>query len=116
MVSNANGNTFRLNHVNLNSNYLDGVSVSSNNKHVWSVAACCLCDEIDENINYYKPRFVGNNYTCSELDYLWRNQQQCGTDSSWVFKVLPPKTADIIVRVSNDQASGDEDIALTDIQ
>ena len=43
--NNANGNTFRSNNVNLNSNYLDRVSVSSNHYHVWSFAANCLCDE-----------------------------------------------------------------------
>ena len=47
--NNADGNNFGSNNVNLNSNYLDGVSVSSNNGHIWSYAAGCLCDE--DNLN-----------------------------------------------------------------
>ena len=115
--NNADGNTFRSNNVNLNSNYLDGVSVSSNNKHVWSFAAGCLCDEDarNDNNNHNKPRFVGNDYTCGIFYYLWRSQQ-CGSDSSWFFKMLPPTTADITVRVCRDQASSEEDIALTELE
>ena len=60
--NNADGNTSRSNNVNLNSNYLDGVSVSSNNEHVWSFAAGCYCDEVIRNVNNnnpHKPIFVG---------------------------------------------------------
>ena len=56
--NNADGNTFRSNNVSLNSNYLDGVSVSFNNKHVWSFAAGCLCDEDANGYNPSKPRFI----------------------------------------------------------
>ena len=112
-VNSLNG--FR--NVNLNSNYLDGVSVSSNNKHVWSFAGGCFCDEDtnDNNNNPNKPIFVGNDFTCSTLDYLWRSQQ-CGSDSSWFFKRLPTTTADITVRVCRDQASSEEDIALIELE
>ena len=108
-------NGFR--NVNLNSNYLDGVSVSSNNEHVWSFAAGCLCDEdtSSNNNNPNKPRFVGNDYICNGYRYLWRSQQ-CGSDSSWFFKMLPTTTADITVRVCRDQESNDEDIALTELE
>ena len=103
--------------VNLNSNYLDGVSVSSSNEHVWSFAAGCLCDEdgISNNNNPNKPRFVGNDYTCSNVRYLWRSQQ-CDSHSSWLFKWLPTTTADITVRVCRDQGSNDEDVALTKLE
>ena len=116
---NAAGNTFRSNNANLNSNYLDGVSVSSNNEHVWSFAAGCLCDEdnrSDDNNNPNKPIFVGNDYTCSNFRELWMSKQQCGSDSSWFFKMLPTTTSDITVRVCRDQASSDEDIALTELE
>ena len=116
--NNADGNTSRSNNVNLNSNYLDGVSVSSNNEHVWSFAAGCYCDEVIRNVNNNnpnKPIFVGNDFTCSTFEYLWRSQQ-CGSDSSWFFKMLPPTTADITVRVCRDQASSEEDIALTELE
>ena len=115
--NNADGNTIRSNNVNLNSSYLDGVSVSSNSEHVWSFAAGCFCDEDTKsnNNNPNKPLFVGNDYTCSIFRDLWRSQQ-CGSDSSWIFKMLPTTTSDITVRVCRNQASSDEDIALTELE
>ena len=113
--NNADGNTFRLTNGDKNSNYIDGVSVNSNNEHVWSFAAGCLCDEDASSSNPNKPRFVGNNYTCMGLEYLWWSQQ-CGSDSSWFFKILHPATADITVRVCRDQGSRDEGIALTELE
>ena len=103
--------------VSLNSNYLDGVSVSSNNEHVWSFAAGCFCDEetSSNNNNRNKPTFVGNDYICSGYRYLWR-YQQCGSHSSWFFKRLPTTTADITVRVCRDQGSNDGGIALTELE
>ena len=89
--------------VNLNCSYLDGVSVSSNNEHVWSFAGDYSCEDIN---NSNKPRFVGNYYTFSELTYMWV-YQQCGSDSLWFFKMLLPTTADITVRVCRDQVSSD---------
>ena len=41
--------------VNLNCSYLDGVSVNSNNEHVWSFAGGYSCEDIN---NSNKPRFV----------------------------------------------------------
>ena len=96
--------------VSLNSNYLDGVSISSNNGHVWSFGGGCYCGN-----SFNKPRFVGNDYICSVGYYLWRSQQ-CGSDSSWFFKMLPPTTADITVRVCRDQGSSYEGIALTELE
>ena len=97
---------------NLGTNYLDGVSVSSNNEHIWSFAGGCSCGD---NINPNKPEFVGDDYICSANARLWRFQQ-CGSDSSWFFKMLPPTTADITVRVCRDQGSSYEGIALTELE
>ena len=115
--NNADGSTFRSNNVNLNSNYLDGVSVSSNNEHVWSFAANCLCDEdsANNNNNRNKPIFVGNDYACGPFRDLWRSQQ-CGSDSSCFFKMLPTTTSDITVRVCRDEPSSEEDIALSELE
>ena len=97
---------------NLGTNYLDGVSVSSNNEHIWSFAGGCSCEEGNHP---NKPEFVGDDYICSAHQYLWRSQQ-CGSDSSWFFKILPTTTADISVRVCRDQASVEESIALTELE
>ena len=116
--NNADGNTFRSINGNLNSNYLDGDFVISNDEHVWSFGAGCLCDEYNKNgnnNNLNKPRFVSNDYTCSNFRDLWWSQQ-CGSDSSWFFKMLPTTTSDITVRVCRNQASCDEDIALTELE
>ena len=96
----------------LNSNYLDGVSVRSNDEHVWSFAGGCDCSDNIPN----KPRFVGNDYMCNSTDYLWRDKQQCGSDSTWFFRMLPPTTSDITVRVCRDHARDVKDIALTQLE
>ena len=116
--NNADGNTFRLKDVILNSIYLDGVSVSFNNEHVWSFAAGCFCDEDTDNNNNNpnKPLFVGNDYTCSSFRDMWVSKQQCISDSSWFFKMLPNTTSNITVRVCRDQASSVEDTALTELE
>ena len=88
--------------VNLNRNYLDGVSIRSNNEHIWSFAAGCRCGDNNDPNNPNKPRFVGNDYICNQENDLWRSQQ-CGSHSSWFFKILPPTTADITVRVCRDE-------------
>ena len=97
---------------NLNSNYLDGVSIRSNNEHVWSFAAGCVCGY---NNDHNKPEFVGNDYICNQESNLW-GSQQCGSDSSWFFKVLPPTTADITVRVCRNQVRAVEYFALTQLE
>ena len=98
---------------NINSNYLDGVSITCNGLHVWSFAAGCDCMTD-------KPSFIRDDFTCGghkgDLDhppeYLWESQQ-CGTNSTWFYKELTPTTADITVRICRDQGRHDEDLALT---
>ena len=114
--NNADGSTVRSNNIILNSNYLDGVSVSSDNEHVWSFGGGCFCDEDKHNDNPNKPIFVKNDFTCGNLRHLWKSKQKCDTNSSWFFKMLPTKTSDITVRVCRDQASSEEDIALTELE
>ena len=97
----------------ISSNYLDGVSITSNGLHVWSFAAGCDCMTD-------KPSFIRNDFTCGgrkgDLDhppeYLWESQQ-CSTSSMWFYKELMPTTAEISVRICRDQARSDEDLALT---
>ena len=108
----AFGRLYGFRDVNLDRNYLDGVSIRSNNEHIWSFAAGCSCGD---NNNPNMPRFVGNYYICNLETVLWRSQQ-CGSHSSWFFKRLPPTTADITVRVCRDQARDVGDFALTQLE
>ncbi len=49
---------------NISKNYVDGVSVTSNNEHVWTFAAGCDC-------NSRKPDTISSNYTCDEHPSHW---------------------------------------------
>ena len=51
---------------------------------------------------------------CDVCIYLWRSQQ-CSSDLSWFFKVVPPNTADIIVRVCRDESSNKDDMDPTEL-
>jgi len=105
---------------NLSSNYLDGVSITANGKHVWSFAAGCECN--DE-----KPNFIGEKYICDGIvfkqgkpksyyhNFLWENQQ-CQNSSSWFYSDLDSTTADIEVRICRDQERTDEDLGITAIE
>ena len=102
------------NFTNLNSNYLDGVSISTNGQHVWSFAAGCNCLNTRN-----KPTIIGQDYTCDgiqaghfEYDGLLWASQQCGRNSTWFYKVLSPTTTDIKVRICRDQFRSDEDLAI----
>ena len=112
--NNFHGSTFRsVNNNNVKDNYLDGVSITTATKHIWSFAGGCSCGEIT---NPNKPRFVRKDYICDSNSQLWESQQCNNLDSSWFFKRLTPITADIAVRVCRDQAQYDEDITLTALE
>ena len=106
------------NFMNLNSNYLDGVSISTNGLHVWSFAAGCNCRNTTN-----KPTIIGEDYTCdgvqaAENDYyelLWPSQL-CGKNATWFHKILPPTTTDIKVRICRDQNREDEDLAIKTLE
>ena len=58
-----------------NSNYLDGILVTTNGFHVWSYAARCDCN------NNVRPIFIKGDYTCggsyAQLPYqklFWESQ------------------------------------------
>ena len=106
--------------LSLADNYLDGISISSNSSHIWSLGAGCSC-------NSYRPEFVGNDWICNMNTRgcnrdslcsppLW-SMQRCGEDTQWFFKKLPsPFSADIEVRVCRDQNSYFEDLAMATIE
>ena len=104
----------------LDSNYLDGVSISTNTYHIWSFAGGCNCN------NPQKPKFIGDHYICNGSYYrnfmkpheelIWENQQ-CNENSDWFFRTsLPSNATDIRVRICRDQGRDDEDIALTELE
>ena len=105
-----------INFRNLNNNYLDGVSISTNGRHVWSFAAGCNCRNA---IN--KPTIIGQDYTCDGVHPghsvydVWASQQ-CGRNSIWFYKVLPPTTTDIKVRICRDENRSNEDLALKTLE
>ena len=101
----------------LNTNYLDGVSISTNGQHIWSFAAGCNC----RNTNN-KPTIIGQDYTCdgvaNSIDYVgivWTSQQ-CGRNSNWFYKVMSPTTTDIKVRICRDENRINEDLALKKLE
>ena len=104
----------------LDSNYLDGVSITTNSYHVWSFAGGCNCTVPQ------KPDFIGEHYICNgshhskfmkpHEELIWKNQQ-CNETSDWFFRTsLPSNVTDIRVRICRDQARCDEDIALTELE
>ena len=105
----------------LDSNYLDGVSISTNSYHIWSFAGGCSC--IDD---LHKPDFIGDYFICNgshhksltvpHEELIWENQQ-CNENSDWFYRTsLPSDATDIRVRICRDQARADEDIALTELE
>ena len=109
------------NNMNLRSNYLDGVSITSNDfHHIWSFAAGCTCMQ-----NTEIPMGIGSHYICDGLigtkvtkpheELVWENQQ-CGGNSSWFFRNLTSSTADILLRICRDQDRADEDLAITNLE
>ena len=112
------GSTARpINFRNLNNNYLDGVSISTYGRHVWSFAAGCNCHNTNN-----KPTIIGQDYTCGGsardtryVGILWASQK-CGRNSIWFYKVLPPTTTDIKVRICRDENRSNEDLALKTLE
>ncbi len=107
--------------MNISANYVDGLSVTFNNEHVWTFAAGCDC-------NSMKPDTIGSNYVCDEPSpscsagsfcstHLWESQK-CGNPSSpWFLRTLDrPTAANIKVRVCRDQGRDDEDLAISKLE
>ena len=104
----------------ISSNYLDGVSITSNGEHVWSFAAGCKCNNIPN-----KPNFVGDHFSADGLtaisndmfntNLLWKFQK-CNTMSNWFHRILPSTNSDITIQVCQDQSLDDEEIAIAEIE
>ena len=105
----------------LDSNYLDGVSITTNSYHIWSFAGGCSCTD-----DLHKPDFIGDYFICNgshhesltgtHEELIWENQQ-CRENSDWFFRTsLPSNATDIRVRICRDQTRADEDIALTELE
>ena len=125
---------------NVNSNYVDGISITNGHprRHVWSYIAghqenfginLCPC-----STGSAPPSAVGNNYFCESgcpgninvntfysNDRLW-DGEQCGVIERgccsapglpWFHKTLSSPTSDYIeLRLCCDQGTSDEDVAL----
>ena len=107
----------RRSQMELFSNYLDGVSLTSNTNHVWSFAAGnCDCQTL--------PSFVQDDYTCDGRtcglgefcgDFLW-NSAQCGRGTPFLKHLPNATTSDIVMRVCRDESRSNEDIAITEVE
>ena len=110
--------------VTLMENYLDGVSVTSNGKYVWTlVAGNCKCPPTTFRIPTFVPKdkFICTHgkYGCYQQGlfctkyFLWGGQQ-CGSPirRNWFNNEVPRTTADVNIRVCRDQDREHEDIAL----
>ena len=108
---------------NMNQNYLDGISITSNSEHVWSffLGWCDSCN------NHYNLNFLSTDWACSRAKSCqFRNgkfcnielfsSQQCGTTLSMFHKDVKPSKSNLKVRVCRNQARTDEDIALKTIE
>ena len=120
--------------ITIDSNYVDGVSLTHGHTprtHVWTFAAAY---SQDSTIN--PPSFVGHDYFCDSgyqsnsnndfyfEDPLW-DGAGCGSYSTccsfnnppWFHKELPsPTSDDIEMRVCCDQGRSDEDIAMSTVE
>ena len=106
--------------MNINDNYLDGISITSNQQHVWSFAAGdCDC-------NNSPPPFIDGDWACGEVEgcqkttlctpLLW-SSQTCGEEMSpYFFKNLVNTTTDVEVRFCRDQVRKDEDLAIKTLE
>ena len=126
----------------LNSNYVDGVSIThgtSSRTHIWTFAAAwrigaCPCARSDYEVSV--PSFIGNDYFCETghknswsgryypESIFWdgvgcESTSTCCTFNSppWFCKDLPqPTTDDIELRLCGDQGTGDEDTPIEAIE
>ena len=101
----------------LRNNYLDGISISTIDQHIWSFAAGCNCLNTNN-----KPTIIGQDYTCdgvtgfsNDLEIVWATQQ-CGRNFMWFYKVVFPTTTDIKVRICRDENRNNEDLAIKSLQ
>lgn len=110
---------------NVTDNYLDGISLTNLNTHIWSFAADSFRDPLPEyKCSQNKPDFVGNDLTydgtnCNEghlCGKLW-DRNRCGLFTPHIHKQLKENTtADITVRVCRDEQRSNEDIAISALE
>ena len=124
----AFGTHNRLTPTNINSNYVDGVSLTydrNNRHHIWTFAASHLCPCGDV------PTFIGSNYFCDTRQHgatdlnnpLW-DGEGCGSNTCctynnppWFYRQLSHTTTeDIEMRLCRDQERDDEDTAIGTVE
>jgi len=107
--------------VGINDNYLDGVSVTVNRSHVWSLAAGRRCWR-------RPPRYVGNSYYCERAGVRCEDNSVCDCPSddtlcedllwntTWHKQLSRSVVTDLEVRICCYRVYGQEDIALTALE
>ena len=140
-ATNAFGRSSVPNSITIDSNYVDGVSLThgiSLKQHIWTFAAAldrtgnhtsrssyCPCQNITQHDPV--PPFVGEDYFCDagneefmtgedglQTDPLWDGTDcLCCDNPPWFYKQLPrPTTDDIEMRVCRDEEASNEGIAV----
>ena len=139
------GTTDAFNHDNINSDYVDGISLTHGNprQHIWTFASAynevdikCQCINPSGNPSRQPPSFVRNDFFCDTgtrsstqrvlhaHDPLW-NGAGCGSRNTccsfntppWFYKQLQRSTSDDLeVRVCRNEDRSNEDIALSQIE
>ena len=102
-------------------NYVDGISITSGDKHIWTFAGGkCDCNETSS-----KPSFVGQHWTCTnpgprclkpqrfcDSPILW-GSQQCGASVDWFNHMsMTDHYGNVQVKICRDQSRTNEDVAL----
>ena len=102
---------------NIADNYLDGISITSNQQHIWSFAAGrCNCSGRN------KPNFITGDWGCDKIlscqtgmfcePLLWLSQTCGETTSPWFFKNVVNSAASVEMKFCRDQEREDEDLAI----
>ena len=116
------GSVDGFNHDNINSVYVDGISLthghgtSAGRQHIWSFAAIqrSSCSNCRRNL---QPSSVGDDYFCGVANPMWCTGSDEYCTTPYFLKTLPqPTTDDIEMRVCRNEGRSNEDIAIETVE
>lgn len=118
-------NTTGSNPLTIDSNYVDGVSLTRGmnpRQHIWTLAAGHCADDCD----YFRPPFVSSNFFCDGIVYpnctdfcnvvLW-DGAQCDPENRWFYTHLPQRNSEAIeMRICKDEKGISEQTPIQEIE